>query len=510
MTSSPHKLIPAGFDPAPSLQWINNLNFAVQGTGGDQPGTQVARGHLLVSGAEPAPDLGYTSVQLEQLGFSAEAGSHLLLPSPDGVKVLLGLGDGAEVTVHTLRDAAASLVRATSKFAELELTLNQDFGLDGAVIGQVLAEGIILAAYRYTALKTDPKNVTLTAVTLRSDSLNLEELQAGWQRGLVTARATCLARDLCNDPPGHLTATNIAELAVRLGADFGFEVEVFDKAALIELGCGGILGVNAGSVEEPRLVKLTYRPASQPSAKLGFVGKGIMYDSGGISLKPSDPMHLLMKMDMGGAAAVLGAFTALADLKAPAQVTGYLACTDNLPSGSATKLGDVLRARNGKTVEVQNTDAEGRLVLMDGLSLAVEDGAEAIIDVATLTGAALMALGQSTAAVFGNSAGWTSQVLAAGELVDEPTWQLPLERKYRKQLESDVADLSNMGGRFAGATTAALFLSEFVSDVPWVHIDIAGTMNSDADEVWRPKGATGFGARTLIQAALQADAAAFA
>ena len=217
----------------------------------------------------------------------------------------------------------------------------------------------------------------------------------------MTSRAAAVARDLANGPPAHLTASALADVAAELGARYGFEVESFDKAQLIELGCGGILGVNAGSAEEPRMVKLRYLPDGEPTGHLGLVGKGIMYDSGGISIS-SDPMHLLMKMDMGGAAAVLGAFTALRDLGTTNAVTGWLMCTDNMPSGSAYKLGDVLTARGGRTVEIKNTDAEGRLAMMDALVLAVEEGVDAIIDIATLTGAVLVALGPSTAGLFGN------------------------------------------------------------------------------------------------------------
>jgi leucyl aminopeptidase len=278
-------------------------------------------------------------------------------------------------------------------------------------------------------------------------------------------------------------------------------VESFDREALIELRCGGLLGVNAGSTEEPRMLVLRYTPEGYATGHLGLVGKGIMYDSGGISIKPSDPMHLLMKMDMGGAAAVLGAFTALRDLGVSATVTGWLMCTDNMPSGSAVKLGDVLTARNGTTVEVKNTDAEGRLVMMDALALAVEEGVDAVVDIATLTGAVLVALGAATAGLFGNEPGIITQVQAAGAAVDEPVWQLPLEKKYRKQLDSEVADIANLGGPFAGSTTAALFLAEFVGEVPWAHIDIAGTMQSDADDAWRSKGATGYGARLLAELA---------
>jgi leucyl aminopeptidase len=324
---------------------------------------------------------------------------------------------------------------------------------------------------------------------------------AGVTTGLVTSRAKAVARDLANGPPGHLTASAMAEVAAELGARYGFEVESFDKAQLIELGCGGILGVNAGSAEEPRMVKLRYVPSGEPEGHLGLVGKGIMYDSGGISIKPSDPMHLLMKMDMGGAAAVLGAFVALRDLGTKSAVTGWLMCTDNMPSGSAYKLGDVLTARGGTTVEIKNTDAEGRLAMMDALVLAVEEGVDAIIDIATLTGAVLVALGQSTAGLFGNDRELVGLLKEAALATDEPVWQLPLEKKYRKQLDSEIADIANLGGPYAGSTTAALFLQEFVGDTPWAHVDIAGTMQVDADEAWRSKGATGFGARLLAEVA---------
>ena len=292
----------------------------------------------------------------------------------------------------------------------------------------------------------------------------------------------------------------MADEAQRLGAAFGFEVEIYDKAALIELGCGGLLGVNAGSTEEPRMIVMRYRPAGA-TKHLGLVGKGIMYDSGGISLKPSDPMHLLMKIDMGGAAAVLGAFTALRDLGVTSNVSGWLMCTDNMPSGSATKLGDVLIARGGTTVEVKNTDAEGRLVMMDALVLATEDEVDAVIDIATLTGAALMALGKSTAALFGNDQPLVDAVrcgrcrgrrarVAVAAREEVPQAARLRDRRHRQPWRP-----------LAGATTAALFLKEFVGDTPWAHVDIAGTMQADADDAWRSAGATGFGARLLAEVA---------
>jgi len=267
------------------------------------------------------------------------------------------------------------------------------------------------------------------------------------------------------------------------------------------MGCGGMLGVNRGSTEPPRMVKLTYSPSS-PSGHLAMVGKGIMYDSGGISIKGNDAFHQVMKMDMSGAAAVLSAMSALQALDCRTKVTAWLMCTDNMPSGSALKLGDVLTMRNGKTVEIHNTDAEGRLVLADGLSLAVEEEPDAIVDIATLTGSVLGALGPDIAGLLGTDQGWTDAVKAASEKVDEPTWQLPLETKrYRKLLDSVVADMKNIGGPYAGTITASIFLSEFTGDVPYAHLDIAGPMKVDADQGIYAKGATGFGTRLLIDLA---------
>jgi leucyl aminopeptidase len=286
------------------------------------------------------------------------------------------------------------------------------------------------------------------------------------------------------------------------------EVEVFDEDQLFEMGCGGLLGVNAGSAEPPRMVKLTYRPRDgkghpvRPRGRLTLVGKGITYDAGGIALKPADEVHATMKNDMTGAGAILAAMLVLGRLKCRAQVTGYLMCTDNRPSGTALALGDVIQIRGGKTVEVINTDAEGRLVMADALVLATEEETDAIVDIATLTGAAMRALGTQIAAVIGNDAGLVAQVESAAAATDEKVWELPLARQYRHFLDSPIADLKNLGGANAGAITAALFLEEFVDGRPWAHIDIAGVAQSDADASWRPAGCTGFGARLLVDLAL--------
>jgi leucyl aminopeptidase len=270
------------------------------------------------------------------------------------------------------------------------------------------------------------------------------------------------------------------------------------------MGLGGVLGVNAGSGEEPRVVKLTYDPDAALGGSRGhlaLVGKGIMYDAGGISLKPSDAMHAAMKLDMSGAATIVAAMSALRDLGCRTRVTGYLMCTDNMPSGTALRLGDVLTIRGGRTVEVVNADAEGRLVMSDGIVLATELGPDAIVTIATLTGSAMRTFGTERAALFGTHDSLLRQVEAAAEATDEKVWQLPLERAYRPLLDSAIADIKNLGGENAGATTAALFLEEFTAGVPFAHLDICGPMMVTQDDSWRSVGATGFGARLLAQLA---------
>lgn len=495
-------LIPEDFSPVPSLGLPTHVE-AVTDFVTDVDAVAV----LVAEEGELPPGLGLDRDALAAAGFDASVGSSLVVAQAGHPLVLVGIGTATDLNADRLRDAAAVAARATAKKGG-RIGIEAPFTTVGpATAAAAVTEGALLARYRYTALKNQSTQEPLSLLQLKLPGAEAE-LTAGIGRGLIGARTAAIARDLANTPPRHLSAEALATVAEDLGDRFGFEVESFDREQLIELGCGGILGVNAGSVEEPRLIVLRYRPEGATSAHLGLVGKGIMYDSGGISLKPSDPMHLLMKIDMGGAAAVLAAFTALRDLGASTTVSGWLTCTDNMPSGSSYKLGDVLTARGGTTVEVKNTDAEGRLVMMDGLVLATEESVDAIVDIATLTGAALMALGKSRAAVLGNNQAMVNQVEASAAATDEPVWQLPLDKKYRKQLDSEIADIANLGGPHAGAITAALFLNEFVDNTPWAHIDIAGTMATDADDSWRSSGATGFGARLLADLAVNFDAGA--
>jgi leucyl aminopeptidase len=444
--------------------------------------------------------LGLNRAALAAAGFEAKPGQTLVLPSATGpTQIAVGIGDD-RLTAPGLRNAAAALVRANGKRASMATNLADLEGVEAASAAQAVVEGAALAAYRYDGLKTEPAPGGLQELTLIVGERRTAGARLGAERGSITSTAASLARDLANTPPAHLTAQNIADKAVALGTASGLDVEVFNKDQLVAMGCGGMVGVNKGSVEPPRMIRLTYTPRN-PRGHLVLVGKGVMFDSGGLSLKPNDGMKT-MKMDMSGAAAVLAAMTTLKSLRCRAAVTGYMMCTDNLPSGSALNVGDVLTFRNGKTAEILNTDAEGRLVLADGLSMGVEDKPDAIVDIATLTGAVVGALGVKMAGVLGNDQPFIDRVKAAALDADEPVWQLPLERSYRKLIDSNVADMKNVGGPYGGAIVAALFLSEFVGDTPWAHLDIAGPMNSDGDEGWLSRGASGFGTRLLIQLAL--------
>jgi leucyl aminopeptidase len=455
-------------------------------------------------GAVPR-QLGLARSALEANGFEGKPGQVLAIPTGDGTAVAVGVGDPGTIDAAGLRTAAAAFARAVSKHAHIAVNLADVDGvdaLDARSAAQAVVEGALLASYRYTGLKNEPSNASrLESLTLITGDKRSKEAARGAERGKVVATAAAFARELANTPPTYLNAKDIAAKAIEVGSASGLEVEVFNKDQLEQLGCGGLLGVNRGSTEPPRMVKLTWSPKN-PTGHLALVGKGIMYDSGGISLKGHDVFHQNMKMDMSGAAAVLATMSVLRDLKVKTKVTAWLMCTDNMPSGSALKLGDVLTMRNGKTVEIHNTDAEGRLVLADGLSLAVEEAPDAIVDIATLTGAAMAALGPQVAPVLGTDQALVDQLLACSASTDEPLWQLPLETKrYRKMLDSVVADMKNIGGPYGGAITASIFLSEFVGEVPWAHLDIAGPMMVEGDEGIYAKGATGFGTRVLIELA---------
>jgi leucyl aminopeptidase len=486
------------FNATPSVDLVAGTSVTVAGS---PPASATAVGVLVGSEGEGAAELGVEGDRLEAAGFDGAIGSTLVVPGAEGATlVAVGVGEHGKLDAAGLRNAAAAFGRATRKHSALAISLPDAGSVDGDVAAQAVVEGVLLARYGYDSLRRTPAGTALTELTVVGDGA----VEAGAQRGRAMAAATHLARDLANTPHSHLNASSMAEIATSLGADRGLDVEVFDKDALVELGCGGLLGVNQGSAEPPRMIKVRYTPSTgEPTGRLALVGKGIMYDSGGIALKPGDEVHAQMKNDMSGAAAVLAAMSVLGDLGCTTAVTGYLMCTDNMPSGTAMALGDVITIRGGTTVEVINTDAEGRLVMADALVLATEEPTDAIVDIATLTGACMRALGTQVAGVMGNDQHLVDQIRAAADATDEPVWQLPLEQRYRKELDSPIADLKNLGGANAGAITAALFLAEFVGDTPWAHIDIAGTAQSGGgDSGWYTAGCTGFGARLLAELAV--------
>ncbi len=434
-------------------------------------------------------------------GFEAKTGQVSVVPGRSGSTILVGLGKAADASIETFRTAAALLVR--SSFGETAvasaLVDSAPSRLDRTTVAQAITEGALLASYQFTTYKSQSVPRALKEFVFIGRVGRL--VDQGINRGVVCAEAVALNRDLVNEPPMTLTPAHFADLALEIGAQQGLTVTVWDEHDIARERLGGILGVSLGSNQPPRMVKLVYSPkgATKRTPTLALVGKGITFDSGGLSLKPNDGM-LTMKCDMSGAGAVLGAMSALARLAPAVRVVGYCCLTENMPGPAAFKLLDVLTARNGKTVEIYNTDAEGRLVLMDGLSLAVEDGADAIIDLATLTGAAIMALGSEITAVMGNHQGFVDHVRSSATVVGEDTWQLPLPTKYRKQLDSPIADLKNLGNPGqAGSSMAGLFLQEFVGSTPWVHLDIAGPAFTSGDEGIITRGGTGVMVRTLLE-----------
>ncbi|MGH8991404.1 MAG: leucyl aminopeptidase [Acidimicrobiia bacterium] len=435
-------------------------------------------------------------------GFEGKSDQALLLPVGGlgaSAAVLVGLGERDKVTLDGFRRAAAAVARKASKAKTVATTLLDAApeGMNSRAAAQALAEGFALGTYRFLRYKGKGEaHATEQVVVLGTKE---EAIQTALNRGLAVAHAVAWARDLVNEPAGTLTPIALAEQAQLAADQGGLAIEILDEVAIANEGLGGLLGVSLGSDQPPRLIKLTYTPRGRSRGTVALVGKGITFDSGGLSIKPAEGMET-MKTDMSGAAAVIGAMSVLREAGVQTKVIAFVPTTENMPGGRAIKPGDVLKIRNGKTVEVLNTDAEGRLILADGLSLAVEESPDAIIDLATLTGACVVALGFKVAGLMGNHDGWVHQVGAAADRAGEPVWHLPLPESYRKDLESEIADLKNItGNRGGGALTAGLFLSEFAGDVPWAHLDIAGPARAPGDDGYTGKGGTGFGVRTLVE-----------
>jgi leucyl aminopeptidase len=369
---------------------------------------------------------------------------------------------------------------------------------------QASVEGLTLAEFSGGSYKTgEPEPAVPTFSVAVESAVDLPKLHAAVQRGRVLGESTNLARALANEPGNTLTPQEFATRAAAIAREGGIEVEILDERRIAELGMGLLLGVARGSSEPPRLMVFRHDPPGAPAAPvLGLVGKGITFDTGGISIKPADGMER-MKDDMAGGAAVACAMRAIGLLKAPIRVIGIVPATENMPGGRAIKPGDILKSAEGKTVEVINTDAEGRLILGDGLWYARKLGATHLVDVATLTGAVVVALGKVTSGLFGTPDNWVEQVRRVAARAGDRSWPLPIFDDYREQLKSEIADFTNTGGRPAGSITAAMFLKEFTGGLPWVHMDIAGTAWAEEARPFMPKGATGVAVRTLASLAFE-------
>lgn len=419
--------------------------------------------------------------------------------------VLVGLGKKKDLGLDQIRQAmghAAKRVRQTKAGSfTVALPSVTPRGASLVEVAQVMAEGAILGSYQFNVYRsegTTNKDVAAMSV-LAPQKGQLRQLAEGIRRGVATAEATVFVRDLCNHPSNVMTPTKIANEAKAIAKETGASLKILEQKEMEELGMGALLGVAKGSHEPPKFIILQYHGAKKKDDRpVVLVGKTITFDTGGISLKPSENMEQ-MKADMTGGAEVLAAMRAVARLKLPLNLISILPAAENMPGGRAMRPGDVVKTLSGKTVEVQNTDAEGRLILSDGLAYATRYKPAALIDIATLTGACVVALGQFAIGMFGTDTKLKDSIRKAGLRAGERVWEMPLWDEYFEQLRSDVADMRNIGGRGGGMITAALFLSKFVGDCSWVHLDIASTDWSERERAYIPKGPTGTGTRLLIQ-----------
>jgi leucyl aminopeptidase len=419
--------------------------------------------------------------------------------------ILVGLGPAANRTAAAMSRFAGAAVRLAQRrgLKSLAYLMPELKGVDLADAGELFAEGAIMATFDPAPYRTKNDNARTaigTATLLASGDVQVNALKAGVRRGVILGEAANATREMVNTPANDMTPTHLAERAKELGKRYGLKVSVLDRAELKKLGMGAFLSVAAGSDEPPKVIALEYTGDKHSKVKLGLVGKGITFDTGGISLKPALDMDA-MKGDMAGGAAVIGALAAIAQLKPKINVIGVIAATENMPSGKATKPGDVVRAMNGKTIEVINTDAEGRLVLADGLLYARKQGATHLVDIATLTGAVVVALGNTSTGVMSNDRELADLFHRATAPYGERYWELPLFPEYAELIKSPIADMKNSGGRQAGTIFGAMFLKEFVDDTPWIHLDIAGTSWADRDAGAIVKGPTAVGLRPMVRLA---------
>jgi leucyl aminopeptidase len=426
---------------------------------------------------------------------------------PSSRIAVVGMGNRKELTQDRIRTVAAEVCRVLRQKSQEDIdSVMLGSGLAEIAherISQAIAEGVVLGTYSFRRHLTKPpeyKDIKHFTV-MEPHKGRAIAVEDGLRRGRIIAEACNLTRDMVNEPSNFMTPTDMANLAATLARNYGLEISVIDRPEMQKLGMGGLLGVSQGSAQPPKFIVLQYKGKKLGAPDIALVGKGITFDSGGISIKPSEGMGD-MKGDMAGGASVMAAISVIAQLKPLINVAALIPATENLPSGTAYKPGDILTAMNGKTMEIVSTDAEGRVILADALSYARKMGATKIVDVATLTGACRIALGDICTGVFGNNQELIDMVISAGKEAGEFMWQMPMNDEYKELNKSDVADVRNTGGRWAGAITAALFLSEFVDTAHWVHLDVAGTSMTDKDRGYLVKGATGVPVRSLINLVL--------
>lgn len=446
---------------------------------------------------------GLLETLLEGKRFTTKLGSLFHTTCDLGEVVLLGMGKREEQNQLELKTAFAGLLTRLRQIKAYEATL--DFSQLGEVTLKVVGpavEGLLLKAYTFDKYKTGEKEAENFCVNIVVETQALTDVGALVKEVSLVCDGVNLTRDLVNEPSNVIYPATLAEAAVKAGVEAGFEVKVIDELGIEKLGMKAFQAVAQGSDQPPRLIVLRYKgDPENPEKKLGYVGKGLTYDSGGYAIKSAEGM-VTMKSDMGGAAAVIGAMSAIAKAKLKVNVVGVIAACENMISGHAYRNGDIIGSMAGKTIEIINTDAEGRLTLIDAVTFAIEkENVTKLVDVATLTGAALVALGLTTTAVITNDQDFCQTLMGAADKAGERMWQLPSFDEYKKLYKSDIADFKNSGGRMAGTIGAGLFIGEFVKNTPWLHLDIAGTSWSDNDTELGPKGGSGAPVRTLYQLA---------
>ena len=431
--------------------------------------------------------------------FEAKFGHTYLLPTygkiPANKVLVVGLGDKEKFNPNKLRELSAKIIKKAECIKAKKICI--DLGkleFDGSESGEMVAEGALIGEYSFDKYKTDKSKVHVEEfILVEKDETKFTRLKDGVDKGVKIANAMNFARNLSNEPAQYATPSKLAEIAKKIE---GVKTKVYEKEEIEKMGMGAFLAVAKGSSQAPKFIHIKYTPAN-PKKKIALVGKGITFDSGGYDIKPPSSM-LTMKDDMSGSACVLSIMNTLRLFNPNVEVHGIIATCENMVNGSAYKPGDILTARNNKTIEVDNTDAEGRLTLADALCYACELGVDEVIDIATLTGACMVALGTQAAGIMGNSQELIDKLIKVGDSHGERFWQLPMYEEYKDGLKSDVADMRNTGSRYGGASAAGVFLKEFVKDVDWVHLDIAGVAFLDKQQKELTKGATGAGVRTLL------------